>query len=86
MMTWVETAVHFVEMSAIVSCTSHLVQKHFRASKLTSDVMWKIRDSHILLVSFNREFVINLMSELFMVLLFGVSVESFLLSIGLIHW
>ncbi|EFX85906.1 hypothetical protein DAPPUDRAFT_237472 [Daphnia pulex] len=32
MMTWVETAVHFVEMSAIVSCTSHLVQKHFRAS------------------------------------------------------
>ncbi|EFX85852.1 hypothetical protein DAPPUDRAFT_313712 [Daphnia pulex] len=31
MMTWVETAVHFVEMSAIVSCTSHLVQKHFRA-------------------------------------------------------
>ncbi|EFX69913.1 hypothetical protein DAPPUDRAFT_257868 [Daphnia pulex] len=48
MMTWVETAVHFVEMSAIVSCTSHLVQKHLRASKppcekLTSDVMWKIR-------------------------------------------
>ncbi|XP_046651132.1 uncharacterized protein LOC124342213 [Daphnia pulicaria] len=33
-MTWVETAVHFAEMSAIVSCTSHLVQKHFRASKV----------------------------------------------------
>ncbi|EFX80816.1 hypothetical protein DAPPUDRAFT_318241 [Daphnia pulex] len=31
MMTWVETTVHFVEMSAIVSCTSHLVQKHYRA-------------------------------------------------------
>ncbi|EFX89483.1 hypothetical protein DAPPUDRAFT_310597 [Daphnia pulex] len=33
MMTWVKTAVHFVEMSAIVSCTSHLdlVQKHLRA-------------------------------------------------------
>ncbi|EFX86671.1 hypothetical protein DAPPUDRAFT_313023 [Daphnia pulex] len=30
-MMWVETAVHFVEMSVIVICTSHFVQKHFRA-------------------------------------------------------
>jgi hypothetical protein len=36
-MTWVETAVHFrhfVEMSAIVSCISHAVQKHIRAGKV----------------------------------------------------